>query len=153
MLCLTGSIATAQEQSLERVKAEGLRLRQLPMDARDVSHPAALHREMRDWIESLLPQSQAALDTQLASLEFRIKADLKRTGLSRDLPGQWQIAVDLNWLKGKQLPEALTVYFLVQPLEPYRFRMLGISFDRQEGCPGNSTPSIGTPTLFPATAH
>jgi hypothetical protein len=65
--------------------------------------------------------------------------------------GQWQIAVDLSFLKGEALPEPLTVFFLVQQIEQYRFRMMGISFDRQDGCPGESELNRTTsPTLFPA---
>lgn len=65
-------------------------------------------------------------------------------------PGQWQIGVDMTWIKGGELPEPLAVYFLVEQTDPYRFRMTGIRFDRQEGCPGNGQPSHENPTLFPA---
>jgi len=72
--------AIAQEHGLERVRSESVRLRQLPLAAPEVIRPESLHRELRDWIESLLPQSRAALDAQLASLEFRVNADLTRVG-------------------------------------------------------------------------
>jgi hypothetical protein len=66
-------------------------------------------------------------------------------------PNQWQIGVDLHSIQGKNLPEPLGVYFLVQQLEePYRYKMTDISFSRQEGCPGESGPSLEKPTLFPA---
>lgn len=61
----------------------------------------------------------------------------------------WQVAVDLDWIKGKELPEDLRVYFLVRQSGQYRFEMTGISFDRQEGCPGESRRSSASPTLFP----
>jgi hypothetical protein len=64
--------------------------------------------------------------------------------------GHWQVGVDLDWIKGKELPEALSVYFLVEQLEQYRFKMVGISFDRQEGCPGESKPNTESPSLFPS---
>jgi hypothetical protein len=63
-------------------------------------------------------------------------------------PGQWQIAVDLDWVAGKELPEPLPVYFLIRRKENYRFQMTGISFDREDGCPGESSPSEEKPTLF-----
>jgi hypothetical protein len=62
--------------------------------------------------------------------------------------GQWQIGVDMHVIKGKELPEDLSLYFLVQQSDGYRFKMAGISFQRQEGCPGESQPSIEGPTLF-----
>src|SRR5260221_13579850 len=34
-------------------------------------------------------------------------------------PDQWQIGVSMDWLKGKELPEPLDVYFLVQQLDQY----------------------------------
>jgi hypothetical protein len=70
----------------------------------------------------------------------------------QDLPEQWQIAVDLNWLAGRELPEPLTVFFLVQQLEQYRFKMTGISFERQEGCPGDGQANEDRPSLFAATS-
>jgi hypothetical protein len=48
----------------------------------------------------------------------------------REQADQWQVAIDLGWIKGKELT--------------------GISFDRQEGCPGESQPNSDSPTLFPA---
>lgn len=67
-----------------------------------------------------------------------------------ETPGQWQIGVDIDWIGKKDLPEPLSVYFLVQQLEgPYRYKMTDISFNRQDGCPGDSGPSLEKPTLFP----
>lgn len=68
----------------------------------------------------------------------------------QDKPGQWQIGVSFENLKGKELPEALPVYFLVQQSEQYKFRMTGISFDRQDGCPGETPLKDERPSLFPA---
>jgi hypothetical protein len=64
-------------------------------------------------------------------------------------PGQWQIGVALDWLKDKELPEPLSVYFLVKQSEQYRFKMVEIGFDRQDGCPGESPPTEDNPSLFP----
>lgn len=63
-------------------------------------------------------------------------------------PGQWLVAVDLHWVASKELPEPLPVYFLIRWEENYRFQMTGISFDRQDGCPGESYPSGKRPSLF-----
>jgi hypothetical protein len=68
----------------------------------------------------------------------------------RDKIDQWQVAIDLDWIKGNELPEGLRLYFLVQQSDQYRFKMVGISFNRHEGCPGESQPNLESPTLFPA---
>jgi hypothetical protein len=62
---------------------------------------------------------------------------------------QWQVGVKLNVIKGRQMPEPLSVFFLVQQLGQCRFKMAGISFNRQDGCPGESPPSQDSPSLFP----
>jgi hypothetical protein len=68
----------------------------------------------------------------------------------REKSGHWQVGVDLYWIKGNELPEPLSVFFLVEQLEQYRFKMVGINFDRQEGCPGESKPKTDSPSLFTA---
>jgi hypothetical protein len=69
-----------------------------------------------------------------------------------DTPSQWQIAVDLRWLSDKVLPEPLAAYFLIEESGQYRYKMIGINFVRQEGCPGGSRPNTEAPlpTLFPS---
>jgi len=67
----------------------------------------------------------------------------------QDKPGQWQIGVSFESLKGKELPEALPVYFLVQQSEQYKFQMTGISFDRPDGCPGETPLKDEHLSLFP----
>ena len=47
-----------------------------------------------------------------------------------------------------ELPESLRLYFLVQQSEQFRFKMAGVSFDRQDGCPGESEPSFARPSLL-----
>lgn len=59
------------------------------------------------------------------------------------------MGVEVNWIGDKQLPEALPVYFLIEQHEPFRYKMLDISFTRQEGCPGESFPPEDTLSLFP----
>jgi hypothetical protein len=66
---------------------------------------------------------------------------------------QWQIGVELYWVHDKELPEPLRVYFLVQQADPYRFEMSGISFERQDGCPGEGQASSDRPSLFPRKAQ
>jgi hypothetical protein len=62
--------------------------------------------------------------------------------------GQWQVGIDMQTVKGKELPEDLSLYFLVQQSEEHRFKMVDIGFERQAGCPGESRPSLASPTLF-----
>jgi hypothetical protein len=63
-------------------------------------------------------------------------------------PEQTQVAVDLNYLVGKELPEPLTVYFVVQEERKNSFKMLDISFTRQDGCPGETYAKPDSPSLF-----
>jgi hypothetical protein len=49
----------------------------------------------------------------------------------------------------EKAPEPIPVFFLVHQLEQYRFEMKAVSFDRQEGCPGESEALLHGPTLFP----
>jgi hypothetical protein len=109
----------------------------------------------RPWTEM---ESRSASDEKLKKWHDFLSGDFAAGDITlvqpcMDLPKQWLIAVDMTWLKGKQLPEPLTIYFLIQQPAQYRYRMLNISFDRQEGCPGDSGPSHDSPTLFPPTAH
>ncbi len=74
-----------------------------------------------------------------------------------DRPDQWQVGIDLDWIHGKGIPEPLTVFFLVQQSERYRFTMNSVSFLPREGCPvdpdgcPDESPAEGKePTLFPA---
>ncbi len=48
----------------------------------------------------------------------------------------------------KDLPEPLPVYFPIQQAENHRFQTTGISFDRQDGCPGEAEPSAEHLSLF-----
>jgi hypothetical protein len=63
-------------------------------------------------------------------------------------PHHWQIAVDVNYAKGDELPEPLTVYFLVEELGKLHFQMADVSFSRQDGCPGEAYPKSDSPSLF-----
>lgn len=77
-----------------------------------------------------------------------IAGDFQFVQQCRQKTDQWQVGIDLDWVQGKQLPEDLSLYFLVQQSDQYAFKMVGISFDRQEGCPGESQPNLDGPTLF-----
>jgi hypothetical protein len=67
----------------------------------------------------------------------------------KEKPGLWQVGIDLDWIKGKETPEPLSVFFLVRQADQYRFQVTGIGFDRQEGCPGDGRPGEESPSLFP----
>src|SRR5207244_12912609 len=56
-------------------------------------------------------------------------------------PDHWQVGLDVDYLGDKELPEPLSLYFLVHQSGPYQFEMTDISFDRREGCPGDSPPN------------
>ncbi|MGD0616479.1 MAG: hypothetical protein ABSB67_02340 [Bryobacteraceae bacterium] len=66
-------------------------------------------------------------------------------------PGQWQIGMDLGKSDQERSDDPGEVFFLVQAMPEYRFQMTGISFTRQEGCPGESDPEAESPSLFPET--
>jgi hypothetical protein len=60
----------------------------------------------------------------------------------------WQIGLELGWAGGKQLPEPLSPFFLVEDLGNYSYRMANISFTRQPGCPGDAQADLSNPSLF-----
>jgi hypothetical protein len=65
-------------------------------------------------------------------------------------PGVTQIGVALGGIRKREIPEPLSVYFLVADEGAYRFKMSEISFDRQEGCPGETAATYANlPSLFP----
>jgi len=74
-------LSSGQEQALERVKIESMRLRAAtqPQEARNQA--ASFHTAIRDWIESLLPKSREALHASFPFLNTALKADLERAAL------------------------------------------------------------------------
>jgi hypothetical protein len=65
-------------------------------------------------------------------------------------PAVTQIGVALDSIGEREMPEPLSVYFLVEDHGGYSYKMSEISFDRQEGCPGETEPSYDNlPSLFP----
>src|SRR5437762_11655911 len=88
-LVITG-VSVAQESVLERAKSEAARLRQASPASEDKiwkeikavrDRSAGLHAAIRDWVESVLPKSRAALDAEFLYLSPKVNADLRRAGL------------------------------------------------------------------------
>jgi hypothetical protein len=108
----------------------------------------------RPWSEMESRSAESGRDKLKKWHEFLagnfVAGEFQFVQLCQEQTDQWQVAVYLDWIKGKELPEGLMVYFLVQQSDKYRFKITSISFDRQEGCPGESQPSSERPTLFPA---
>ena len=66
-----------------------------------------------------------------------------------DRPGFTQVALDIGFMGQREIPEPMHVYFVVEALGEYRFKMAEVSFDRQPGCPGESYASYDNPpSLF-----
>jgi hypothetical protein len=109
---------------------------------------------IRQWSEMESRSAEDGRDKLKKWHEFLagdfVAGELQFAQQCRDKSDQWQVGIDLDWIKGKELPEGLRLYFLVQQSNQYRFKMVGVSFDRQEGCPGESQPNSEGPTLFPA---
>ena len=65
-------------------------------------------------------------------------------------PGFIQAGVDFDYLDDRELSEPLSVYFLIKDKGNYSYEMSEISFERQDGCPGE-TPAVDynvLPSLF-----
>ena len=114
----------------------------------DFRGPRNTHLAIPDW------HSQEFRTPDMERHEFLtgdfVAGEFKIVQACREKPHHWQICVDLDWIKGKKLPESLSLYFLVQQSDKYHFKMIGINFDRQEGCPGESQPNSESPSLFPS---
>jgi hypothetical protein len=65
-------------------------------------------------------------------------------------PGVTQIGVALESIGEREMPEPLSVYFLVEDPGGYSYAMSEISFERQGGCPGETEATYDNPpSLFP----
>jgi hypothetical protein len=65
-------------------------------------------------------------------------------------PGVTQIGVAFDSIGERETPEPLGVYLLVEDHGGYSYKMSEISFDRQEGCPGETAATYDNlPSLFP----
>ena len=122
--------------------------------------PVALQPQdfVDEWLiehwELMEPRSAAAEDDKLKLWHEFLSGDFVAGEFSlvqacSNEPGQWQVGVDMSFIRGKQLPEPLPVYFLVQQLGQYKFVMTGVSFNPDDDCPGESPPNENSPSLFP----
>jgi hypothetical protein len=65
-------------------------------------------------------------------------------------PGVTEVGVGINSIGDREIPEPLSVYFLVQDKGDYRYEMSGVGFITQDDCPGE-TPAADydkPPSLF-----
>ncbi len=123
--------------------------------------PVAL--QPRDFVDEWLTRGWAEMESRSAKSKggdlkkwheflgssFFVGGDFQFVQPCLDPPDETQVAVDLGWIQGKELPEGLRVYFMVRRTGQYRFQMTNISFHGQEGCPGEAQPDEREPTLFP----
>jgi len=65
-----------------------------------------------------------------------------------DKQDDWKIVLTMEWVAGKKIPESFTLYFRVHELGKYRFEMAAVSFHPPDGCPGDTPPLSGSPSLF-----
>jgi hypothetical protein len=82
---LIAGVSGGQERDPERAKSESARLRQAasPSESDVWKHIKAVrdrsadfHAAIRDWIESVIPKSRAALDAEFSFLDPRLNAIL-----------------------------------------------------------------------------
>ncbi len=63
----------------------------------------------------------------------------------KDRPGVAQFGIEFHAAAGHDWPEPLAVFFLVRELRSGGYQMLDVSFNRQEGCPGEGEPRGESP--------
>ncbi len=97
--------------------------------------------ESRSAPDTSLKQWHDFLHGDFVSGEFQLVQKCEKSDL-------WQIGVELYWAGGKQLPEPLSPFFLVEDLGNHSYRVSSISLARQPGCPGDSQPDLSNPSLF-----
>jgi hypothetical protein len=67
----------------------------------------------------------------------------------RELQSFTQVAVHVSTMGGHDLSEPRTVYFVVKDKGGYSYEMSHISYDRQDGCPGDTQVDLTKqPSLF-----
>jgi hypothetical protein len=117
-LLFTAAVWAQQDSNLQSAVAEAGRLRQWkpkpdePFFDPERRHFAAnLHRSLRDWIESRLPQSKDALDRELPLLQTGLNDELWREGLlarlDRDV--EYGYVVDVEVARPAEYPDGLKV--------------------------------------------
>jgi hypothetical protein len=110
----------AQDQVTKKLVAEASHLRETTLapdtnlskaakDERD--RIAALNDALRDWVESRLPKSRASLDSGLAALQDRIRADLSHAGMLPPPNGaeEYGYVGGVEIFRPAEFPEALAI--------------------------------------------
>jgi len=157
MLVAAAVLSGQDDVALFRLKHEAAQVKTAvkdAKDARDEPSVTALHRALREWIESRLPTDKGLLSVKSASLESSLQADLTKAGLAvpdgppadagdddDDFPGFGTVEVHLT-----QFPELPDTLFVTagasagcgvdEAVYGYHFDTLGrtnISQDRAEG--------------------
>lgn len=109
----------------------------------------------RPWMEMASRSSAADLDELERWHGFLSgdsdTAEIRVVQPCADKPVDWKIALTMEWISGKKMPEPFTLYFRVHGLGQYRFEMAAISFHPQDGCPGETPPIPGSPSFFDMT--
>ena len=107
-----------------------------------------------EWLKEPWPEMQARSGSGEELKKWHaLLGDGSATGTVQpcsERANHWLIELIPKSIQGKELPEELSVFFLVQEIGEHRYKMIGISFDRQDGCPGDSYPDLDVrPSLFP----
>jgi len=105
---------------------------------------------IRPWDE-VQPRSSAALEKWHRFLRADyIFGEYEFAQPCAERPGVTQIGAALENIGEREIPEPLSVYFLVEDRGPYTYKMAEIGFNRQEGCPGETAATYDNPpSLFP----
>jgi hypothetical protein len=105
---------------------------------------------IRPWDE-MQPRSAAALEKWRRFLHADyVFGEYEFAQPCSERPGATQIGVALENIGEREMPQPLSVYFLVEDPGGYRYKMSEVSFNRQEGCPGETEATYDNPpSLFP----
>ncbi len=104
---------------------------------------------IRPWSE-MKSRSSEALEKWHSFLEARLVfGEYEFVQPCIDRPGVTQVGVEVINIGERDVPEPLSVYFLVRDNGKYRYEMSEISFARQDGCPGETFADYDNPpSLF-----
>jgi hypothetical protein len=105
---------------------------------------------LRPWSE-MQSRSSAALEKWHRFLHADpVYGEYELAQPCAERPGVTQTGVAFDSIGELEIPKPLSVYFLVEDQGDYRYKMSEISFDRQEGCPGETPATYDNlPSLFP----
>lgn len=100
--------------------------------------------EMRSWSSDTLVKWHKFLHADFVSGDY----EFVQPCINR--PGVIQVGVGLNYIGDREIPEPLSVYFLVRDKGNYSYEMAGVSFDTNDDCPGESPAAdyAELPSLF-----